>query len=103
MCALLTVVSGALYLFTNNPRYLNFAWRMRQDRNGVLCFFVAAYQSFQGLFECRVRQCMGEFTQVLFAGRTQCRRGRGHKRRREANLHAYLNYSNLMPALLQVF
>jgi hypothetical protein len=28
MCALLIVVSGALYLFTNNPRYLNFAWRV---------------------------------------------------------------------------
>ena len=26
--ALLIVVSGALYLFTNNPRYLNFAWQV---------------------------------------------------------------------------
>lgn len=26
--ALLIVVSGALYLLTNNPRYLNFAWQV---------------------------------------------------------------------------
>lgn len=28
LCALLIVVSGALYLLTNNSRYLNFAWQV---------------------------------------------------------------------------
>lgn len=27
LSALLIAVSGGLYLFTNNPRYLNFAWQ----------------------------------------------------------------------------
>lgn len=28
IAALLIAVSGALYLFTNNARYLNFAWKV---------------------------------------------------------------------------
>jgi len=28
LSALLIVVSGGLYLFTNNPRYLKFAWQV---------------------------------------------------------------------------
>lgn len=35
IAALLIVVSGTLYLFTNNTRYLNFAWKVVR-----LLFFV---------------------------------------------------------------
>jgi hypothetical protein len=38
MCVTLVVVSGILYLLTDNPRYLNMAWQI--VRTAVLAAFI---------------------------------------------------------------
>lgn len=68
-----------------------------------LLSFAAPYQVFQRLLQAGIRERTDKLAQVLLSCGAQCRRSGGGSRLGEADLHAYLNYSNLMTALLQVF
>lgn len=61
------------------------------------------YQALQGVLEGRLRQGLRQLMQMALALVTERRARGGGNGRRLANLHAYLNYSNLMPELLEVF